>query len=506
MLYHPDGNIEIFPHEAQLMLPLGAALPPAIHIGYAPLLPGNILLLATTSVAKAQARSHWAQALGATPPQQSVAQIAETMRFSQISGSALIVYCLEEPLAAPEPARKLWPPFLLSRTSRPTAPPARSHPDHAHPRPETPAAEAGPAAERPAAAPQPAAPADEIPTPGWLATVLAPLRRQPTTEADTAITPEETTPEAPAVAPEPAGKPAGKPLWTAIRLPQLTLPTINLARFDPRRLFRRRAAPGAHPAWQMPRFSLKPLFQALLPGKVETGKARAPRPVPAEKTTVMGGLALGVLLTVAFITLSTYLQFGGAQRAAALVVEAQALWGAAYSTQSAQDWQKVRSIAERILTLDPQNSQAQALREDAQLAIDALENAAVLSATAIMELGTSPTPRQVLVADSWVYILNTATDQVFGLPLSPDDGITPPTAAAPTSILQRGQALFGEAVGQLVALAWMKPSTGYPDGAIVIYSDDGSIYIYEPTLGPAGITRKRLDYAPYQGAVTIFSI
>ena len=43
----------------------------------------------------------------------------------------------------------------------------------------------------------------------------------------------------------------------------------------------------------------------------------------------------------------------------------------------------------------------------------------------------------------------------------------------------------------------------YPDGAVFIYSDGGALYIYEPALGPAGITRQHLEGNLGTGTVTL---
>jgi outer membrane protein assembly factor BamB len=120
-----------------------------------------------------------------------------------------------------------------------------------------------------------------------------------------------------------------------------------------------------------------------------------------------------------------------------------------------------------------------------------------------MELGTSPSPRQLIVAESWVYVLNPATDEIRGLPLQ-EDGIVPATEA-PTPILRGGQTVAGspEPVGALVDLAWMSPGPGYPDGAVLIYSDNGYLYIYEPHIGPSNIDHQKLEGDIHPGAITL---
>jgi hypothetical protein len=282
-----------------------------------------------------------------------------------------------------------------------------------------------------------------------------------------------------------------------VQLPDVKFP--RLPRLNLRRVEREpQSKAGRRTRRNIP---VKPLVQALLPGKSAEGQERPRRRVPQERTALMGGLALGLFLTVAFITLITYAQLGGAMRGAVLLGDALQARAVAYNSQSPQDWSHVLELSEQVLTLDPQNTEAQVLHTEAKETLDVLENAAVLSATPIMELGSSPAPRRFIVAHNWVYLLNPGTDEVIGLPLSAD-GLTPASAAT-IPILQSGQMLFGESVEHLVDLAWMEPGTGYPDGAVLIYGDNGNLYIYEPLLGPGNITRQRLEGELPSGTVTM---
>lgn len=245
---------------------------------------------------------------------------------------------------------------------------------------------------------------------------------------------------------------------------------------------------------------LRGALRALLPGKIEGKTQPRLRPVPPEKISVMGGLTLGLFLIVFFITLTEYWQDGGAGRATAMLETAQSVRQIAYDSQAAEDWYRLLALSTKITTLDPQNVAALKLKKEARHAIDALEHAAVLDARLLRELGTAPTPRRLLIAEGWIYILNTATDEVIGIPLA-EDFVTP-LADAATSILRYGQTFFGETVEHLVDMAWIEPGGNYPDGAVFIYSDAGLLYIYEPLLGPGSITRQYIQGHLQTGMVT----
>lgn len=248
---------------------------------------------------------------------------------------------------------------------------------------------------------------------------------------------------------------------------------------------------------------LRAFGHALVPGKAGSKGIRALRPLPSENPLLLGSITLGLMLIIALLTTTTYFRFGGASRGEALMVTVEAAWQEAYASQAPEDWRRAISLAEQVLALDSSNSRAQTLRNEAQLNLDMLENAAVLSLKQIAELGVSPVPRRILVSRSWIYLLNPVTDEVLGMPLA-DDKLSL-RSAAPTTILARGQIVAGSTVGDIVDIAWMTPNASYPDGAVFIYSDSGELYIYEPALGPGGITRQQLEGEHSAQAVTMIA-
>ncbi len=280
--------------------------------------------------------------------------------------------------------------------------------------------------------------------------------------------------------------------WPQIHLPQIAWPVI--ARKHPFRRKRR---------WQLPRVSLKPFFQSLLPQPVARGAKSRPRQVPAERNTLMGGLTVGFLLVILLITLSTYLQFSGAERAGSIFAEAETAWNDAYTTQAAEDWKHVMALTEKVINIDPEHEPAQEMQHEAQSAIDALENAAILELHGLGEIHPSPSPHRLLVADSWLYWLNPSSNEVVGLRLS-EDGISP-AADAQLRILKEGELLRPDAqpVGKLIDLAWMEPHAGYPDGALFIYGDSERLYVYEPTIGPRSRDEQQLLGELTPGSITL---
>ncbi len=467
LLYHPESGMEAFPRDNRPLLPLGARRPPIIHISYADVLPGATLLLASTPVAECANPGAWTKSLAQTGWGATVAGIESLLGERGATGSAVVVHRTSTVATAAPAKRSPW-----KRIGRPK----RATQESAAPKRKT-----DPESKRePVVQPEAEGEAgEEIKTrqeiKGPQKVPAAPKRER---------TPQEVA------AQESEARPQE-------RRPRLRLPRFQLPRLRIRKWWTERSRPKL----RLPKISFKPVVSALLPGKVSSSSPRRRRRVPEENTTVMSGLTVGFLLLVILITLTAYFDMGGDTGAQEKLTAANAALEAARRTQTLEDWRRVRQFAEQARGLDSDNAEAQELLETASAALDALESAAILEGTPLMHLGGSPRPRRVLVKQQWAYILNPATDQVIGLPLK-EDGITPASNAF-TPILQKGDTVNAEEVGPLVDLAWLEPRSGYPDGALLVYSDDGNLYIYEPALGPSSIDRQPLDGPMQPGDVTL---
>ena len=239
------------------------------------------------------------------------------------------------------------------------------------------------------------------------------------------------------------------------------------------------------------RARLRKSLRSLLPGKVDGLRNKVQKKPPSERGTVLGGVAAGITIMVILISLTIFLQYGGPLRAAELLAEAQALRITAYNSQDPDLWYELLELCEQIVRMDSQNVEALNMKLEAEQAIDALENAAVLNLTQLIDLGTSSVSRRIVAGGSWIYVLDSSKDDIIGLPLNENRFST--SASVPTVILNRGQSIDGGVVDNLVDLAWIEPGGLYPDGALFTYSADGVLYIYEPTLGPNSIQSQKLE-------------
>jgi hypothetical protein len=500
---HPgDPSFEIFPRRDRLLIPLGGTVPPVIHIGYTIMVPGSVACIATTRIAETMAREMWQQTLALAKLGPIATELSRTFASRKISGSAILLSAEASPVsrpapwAQPRPSRGTRPTILQQPTTRaasltPIPPARRQSPERIQGTPEV------------TLSPQTAT------TPAGVPTSVDVAKTSVTLTSQSATTPHSTPPSQ-----KPAARQVHRVLDTETAVPQHAprAPRLNFS-LDPLRNWftdvgeNRRQRREARKTGITERFTtaerarLRHALRTLLPGKVDSQKAPELRTPPPERKSVMAGLALGFLIVVCLITLTKVLQLGGPLRAEELLAEAEVMREQAYDSQESDDWYTLLNAATQIVRLDPQNPDAVALQLEAQQAIDALENASMLSVTPLLELGTAPRPRRILIADSWAYVLNTATDAVMAYPLS-EDGRTS-TAESPTTILRRGQTYLGEVVNHLVDFAWITPCANHPDGAIFIYSDGGSIFIYEPDLGPGSISVQHIDGDLAPGNITL---
>jgi hypothetical protein len=518
-----DG-FELYPPRDRLLVPLGGAVPPIIHIGYTPMSPESTVLLATTLIAESQSRELWRQCLALPAFDDLTAKIVQEVTAGQVSGTVVSIRAL--PATAPQPKSRKATRSRRRFITGGTTPERRtrvkgaggsesdrsSSPETVHDRmPE-----------------QSVRPVKLVPKRGTAKRVtesspVDELVREhrvllPTAEAETeALTesppprrsagsremgPEEAV-ETPAVShpqaetdvvsePQPASKPS-------VPLGERVSAWFQRVKRH-RELMRGQREPKTDRTVTAERARLRKALRLVLPGKVEGVSPTTKRKPPRENTSVMGGVALGLMLIVCFISLTKYLQLGGPMKAQELMDEAQTIREDAYETQSLDDWERLLQVSTQIVRLDPQRAEALELKTEAEQAIDALESAAVLSVHPLLELGTSPKPRRILVANDWVYVLNTATDTMLGLRLH-EDRVSAPSDTA-TTVLKRGQTLSGETVDQLVDFAWLEPGGTFPDGAVFIYGEGGIVYIYEPALGPGSVVYQRIEGDLPPGSVT----
>lgn len=487
-----DPIFEIFPKRDRILIPLGGTVPPVINIGYTVMQPGTVACLATTRVAESLARENWQEILALSKLSLIDNELSQTLAARKISGSVVLFRAQASPAASATRSKRM---------------------SHSKQRQQQDRQAAGQVAASLSPIPKPQkATTSQPPIPGTEDNAPRPTTAPPPRADHPATTLHGTSVEHgagldrgrdAAAAPEiPTDSPPQRPTQPAIQIsPPPIGEWVSTTRERIRQWRERRQSRTIDRVTSAEHARFHQALRTLLPGQADRKRPKAPKTPPSERGAFMGGLALGFLIIVLLISITMYYQYGGASRADELIERAQTLREEAYMSQAPQDWRQLLDMAEKIVRLDPQNTEAQALLSEAQQAVNTLESAAILSMTPLLDLGTAPQPRRLLVAGGWVYILNTATDAVIALPLN-TDGVSA-AATTPTTILRRGQTYLGEVVNHLVDLAWITPRGHYPDGAVFIYSEGGAIFVYEPTLGPGSITVQHVQGELAAGNITL---
>ena len=497
VLHPTEPAFELFPKRDRLLIPLGGTVPPIIHIGYTVMSPGSVACLATTRIAEAKARETWQNAMSQPKLSLVSTQMAREIASGKLSGSVILMRA--QASSSPIPVPK-------TRSDVPAVPPADSITTAPRSAPAQPAVSVVPAPQDqrqtvpPLAGDLEGAPIGQAPAASTSGIVEAglpqpqPAQAQPTAANLRPAVPtsrQSTRTELPKPNPAPSGRTFSPPpvgaWWQALKAKWQARSEARKGRVTSRSTTAERAR-------------LRQALRTLLPGKVEGTRRVASRTPPPERAHVLAGLTLGLFLVVVLITLSKYFQLGGPLKAESLLVEAKTQLEQAYVSLDPDSWYQLKRLADQVVALDPQNAEALSLKAEVDRAIDALENAALLNVTQLLDLGTAPRPRRMLVAGGWLYILNTATDSVLALPLDPTYLSSP--ADSPTTILRKGQTYNGAIVNHLVDFAWIPPGGNFLDGAVIIYSEGGTIFIYEPALGPGSTTTQAIQGDLAAGNVT----
>ena len=501
-MLHPPGvfpRFEVFPRRERLHVPLGGAVPPVINISYTVLEEGCSAFFATTLIAESQARELWQKALALPTLQDISHSISQEMSISKPSGSVILIKGLASKKAPTELTYAQLRRQQASERTQSHHPPALSS--------TSPAVQQQTGQRSQAPEQLMAASMRQITTSVRDATAThtprpAPKQDQPGTAACTSPTDAAPVNTAPVLTQPSISKPQPIPVPPQQQERQATTASAvarikrsysmlhdRIARFVS--ALRERRNRGTERETTAERARLRKSLRSLLPGKVEGLRNTEQKKPPSERGSVLGGVVAGISFLVVLISLTIYLQFGGPLKAAELLSQANNLRVTAYNSQKPEHWYQLRDLCAQIARLDSQNVDAVNMKLEAEQAIDALENAAVLNVTPLIDLGTSPAPRRIVAAGSWIYVLDTTTDDIIGLPLNPNRLST--ATNGPTVILKRGQSIDGGQVDNLVDLAWIEPGGIYRDGALFVYSDDGTIYIYEPTLGPNSTQSQKLE-------------
>lgn len=441
-----EGALQAFPRAD--LPPLGAAATVEMRVAYLPIQPGDTLLLTSQELVRVISADA-AQRVLALETTDAALDGLEQVAAGKDFTALLLRWTAEEAVAQPAPRRR-----------RPKASPAP---------PPTPAPPP-PAIPRPAPLPEPV----ELPTP---------------------VVAEETPPEPPApVGREPEGlaeegvvEPLEIPVWERPPEPVRRRVRVGLTERaglgDRLRGVRawlsnagRRVGGGLTGAAAGTGRGLRTLFRRTLPGRDRRARVRPrpePRPAPPENPRVMAGVAIGILVLVAMITLVVYVVYSGAVRdQQALHLARQEAGLAREAGDPAVQHEHWEAVLTAVASLEG-NAEGAALQAEAQAALDRLDGVWRVEPVALRDFGTNAVVRRLVMRGTNLFILNAGSQEVEQLSLAEADSPLQP-------ILRAGSDLQGQRVGPLIDLAWNTPAGRWSTDRLVVLDADNQVWVYDP--------------------------
>jgi len=213
--------------------------------------------------------------------------------------------------------------------------------------------------------------------------------------------------------------------------------------------------------------------------------AVAPRPRGKGTEIALMSVALAIPVIVFLLVATAYTQQSALARFQALLSSArgEAAQAALLKEPSARRmrWASALDQARSALAMQPDNAEARKVRDEAQRALDQLDNVARLSTTLVWDF-KSPGPHRLVSQGLALFVLDRAQGRVFQLTLNEaGDGVArdPQGGGGPPVRVYRTQNVGDRQVGDLVDLVWM-PSGGTRTRSSLLILDGGGLLDYDP--------------------------
>lgn len=219
---------------------------------------------------------------------------------------------------------------------------------------------------------------------------------------------------------------------------------------------------------------LATVLQRTLPEDVAIG------PRSRAANTALATLAALIPFVVAVLVGTSYMQYSTLEEyQARLNAARQEASQAAASRDPAERrkfWVSAMNQAEGALALFPDSAEARRAREEAQRAIDQIDNVVRISPSLLWDF-RSPGPHRLAAQTMNLFVLDRASHQVFQLTLNEaGDGLT--SEGKPQVRAYKSQNVSDRQVGDLVDLAWM-PLGGTRTRASLVILDRGGLLDYD---------------------------
>jgi hypothetical protein len=210
--------------------------------------------------------------------------------------------------------------------------------------------------------------------------------------------------------------------------------------------------------------------------------AVAPRPRGKGTDGALMVVALAIPVVVFLLVATAYTQQSALARFQALLSGAR---GEAAQTAQLKEpsarrthWASALDQAKSALAMQPDNAEARKMRDEAQRALDQLDNVVRLSTTLMWDF-KSPGPHRLVSQGLALFVLDRAQGRVFQLTLNEvGDGVVGEAGGGPPVRVYRTQNVGERQVGDLVDLVWM-PSGGTRTRSSLLILDGGGLLDYD---------------------------
>lgn len=218
--------------------------------------------------------------------------------------------------------------------------------------------------------------------------------------------------------------------------------------------------------------------------------AIAPRPRRKEADAPLIGIALVLPIVVAILVAAAYVRQSDLEQFRGLLsgADAQARQAATLKEPSARraSWASALEQAQSALAMQPNSAEARRLRDEAQRALDQLDNIVRLAASPVWNFKTQG-PHRLATQGSALYVLDRSLARVFQVTLNESgDGITDRGEQLPVRVYSQ-QNVGDRQVGNLIDLVWM-PAGGTRTRSSLLILDSGGLLDYDPVWNIRSVT------------------
>jgi hypothetical protein len=201
-------------------------------------------------------------------------------------------------------------------------------------------------------------------------------------------------------------------------------------------------------------------------------------------------IAVSIPIMILAVVLIAYRQFAAESRLQVVINQAKeqialAQAAEADSEEARTHWEQALEQVEAAATLQPDEPSIQALRDQAQEALDRFYGIERLALSQLVDFGSSNVGRRLVLHDQTLVVLDAKDGWAARVPLdlaereATEGGEEDDSERRPV-LVHTGQQVGGEDIGSLVDATWVQGEGGRQSSALLILEEDGQLVSYDP--------------------------